>query len=212
VNASELLEPVASDGSPLVAAVARPELPLVPLSSEPDDEPPLGACVVVVVAAPEGDVVVVVVLLVVVVVVADTGVKLLVTLWPQMGRPSVTSVAVYVKVSAVLSVTVNVAAPSWFVVPETVFTTELPGALPTDGFNDTVFPETGRPLTSMRTTVMVEAVTPSAGTLPSLTAMIESAVAGKMGGAVPKVTATPCPARGRLSVVSVAVYATTSSV
>ena len=108
-------------------------------------------------------------------------------------------------VSAVLSLTVNVAAPSWFVVPETVVTTELPGALPTDGFNDTAFPETGRPLASMRSTVIVEEETPSAGTLAWLVAMMESAVAGTMGGAVPKVTATPCPARGRLSVVSVAV-------
>jgi hypothetical protein len=90
VNASVAPEPVAPVVSTLVAAAAGPELPFAPLPPEPSDELPLGAGdVVVVVVVPVEDVVVVVV-----VVVVDTGVKMVVTLWPVMGRPSVTSVAV----------------------------------------------------------------------------------------------------------------------
>jgi hypothetical protein len=93
VNASVAPEPVAPVVSTLAAAVVSPELPFAPLPPELADELTLEAGdVVVVVVVPVGDVVVV--LVVVVVVVADADVKVVVTLWPVMGRPSVTSVAV----------------------------------------------------------------------------------------------------------------------
>ncbi len=53
-------------------------------------------------------------------------VKVTVTLWPVIGKASVTSVASKVTASAALSVTVNVASPSLSVVPCTVVTDELP--------------------------------------------------------------------------------------
>jgi hypothetical protein len=103
--------------------------------------------------------------------------------------------------SASLSVTVKVASPLTSVTPVTVVTDELPLA----GFSATVLPDTTLPSASASTTVIVEFVEPSAGTWDGSATIVESAMAGRIGGGVPNVTVTPCPANGRLSLVSDAV-------
>lgn len=120
---------------------------------------------------------------------------------------SVVSVAAYVTDSGTVSVTSKAAIPLLSVVTvgeadvardEAAFgvttmvavgagaavTTELPA----DGVNDTVFPLTGDPLASLRVTVTIAAVFPSATTLALLTTALESPWAGTTGGGVPKVT------------------------
>src|SRR4051794_25650005 len=71
---------------------------------------------------------------------------------------SVVSVAVYVVDSATVSLTVKVATPEPFVVPETVVIVEEPP----DFASVTVFPAIRCDCASLRVTVMVEVVTPSA--------------------------------------------------
>src|SRR3954468_341917 len=73
---------------------------------------------------------------------------------------SVVSVAVYVVDSATVSLTVNVATPEAFVVPETVVIVEEPP----DFASVTVLPGTGCDWASFSVTVTVEVVTPLAVT------------------------------------------------
>ena len=105
-----------------------------------------------------------------------------------------------------MSVTVNVASPSALVTPWTVTTDEEPPS----GFSATVLPDSASPSASDSTTVIVAAVDPSAGTWVGEPTTVESATTGATGAGVPNVTVASCPARKRLSVVSVAVYATIS--
>src|SRR4051795_6561159 len=98
---------------------------------------------------------------------------------------SVVSVAVYVVDSATVSLTVKVATPEPFVVPETVVIVEEPP----DFASVTVLPETTFELTSRSVTVIVELVELSAATLAGEAETVDCAAVG-----VPavKVTAAVC--------------------
>ena len=80
-------------------------------------------------------------------------------------------------VSATVSLTVNVACPDAFVVPDTVVIVDDPPPLA----SDTVLPEAALPLTSFRVTVMVEVVVPFAVTDPGDAETVDWAAVGRPG-------------------------------
>src|SRR5204863_267782 len=106
---------------------------------------------------------------------------------------SVVSVAVYVTVSATESLTVKVATPLAFVVPETVVIVDDPAP----AARVTVLPGTGLPFASFSVAVSVEVALPSATTLSGL-----ALFASKLPFSVAVIVALPVV----VGDVSVAVY------
>jgi hypothetical protein len=204
----------ASDEEPLPSVDESPEPPPEPPSVEPGevdtaavvvvDESPVVVVVVVgeLVVVVESPTVVVVVgdVVVVVDVVPEAVVNSTVTGMPVRATLSVVSVAVYVTVSAVESVTVKRAFPELSLVPLTVVTVESPP----DAARVTVFPGTASPFPSYKRTEMVEVVDPSPGTLAGVATTEQNAATGGGAGGFPNVTTACCVRTVLASVTSVA--------
>src|SRR5215472_6797605 len=106
------------------------------------------------------------------------GVNEMVTLNPVRGMLSEMSVAFSVTLSAVLSVTENVAMPLESVVAEAGDR----AALADVGKRATIFPARANPLPSFKITTTVALDWPSAGTVVRFATMSESATTGVMAG------------------------------